>query len=175
MRRVLFFIAIALFPIGVLFGLVASQPENSAGLTVWTEVPNTSGQYKGLTLKEWQGNFPNAKSLPPDEVATKFFNTGFFVTFSIFSLTPLLLFFLVEKTNLVTKIKEMKNKMFIFALISLAGFIFGVYDSQPNRPTFGDGVTRSFDFGNFLLVWTISSTPLLIALIYKLTLNEKKD
>ena len=65
--------------------------------------------------------------------------------------------------------------MFIFALISLAGFVFGVYDSQPNRPTFGDVVTRSFDFGNFLLVWTISSIPLLIALIYKLTLNEKKD
>ena len=71
--------------------------------------------------------------------------------------------------------KEMKNKMFIFALISLAGFVSGVYDAQHNRPTFGDGVTRSFDFGNFLLVWTISSIPLLIALIYKLTLNEKKD
>ena len=86
-----------------MFGLVASQPESSMGLTVWTEVPNTSGQYKGLTLKEWQTNFPNAKSLPPDEVATKFFNTGFFVTFSIFSLTPLLLFFFSGKNNIGDK------------------------------------------------------------------------
>ena len=174
MHRVLFLIAIALFPVGVLFGLVASQPENFGGLTVWTDAPNDSGTYQGLTLRELQRYVPSLKTLPPDKVATKSFNTGFFIASSILSSIPLLLFLLVEKTNLATRIKKMKNKMFIFSLISLIGFIFGVYDSQPYRPVFGDGVARHFDFGNFLLVWSVSSIPLLIALIHKLTLSEER-
>ena len=166
MHRVLFLIAIALFPIGVLFGLVASQPENFGGLTVWTDVHSET--YHGYTLRVWQNAFPEMESLPPDRVATKSFNTGFFIASSILSSIPLLLFLLVEKTNLVTRIKKMKNKMFIFSLISLIGFIFGVYDSQPLR------VTLHFDFGNFLLVWSVSSIPLLVALIHKLTLSEER-
>jgi hypothetical protein len=80
----------------------------------------------------------------------------------------------------------MKFLMFAFALLSLGGFIFGVYDSMGTYSSWcGPGPGRCpFDFSGFIIFWSCCSVPLIVLLIFKSIygdeaidkmMDEKKD
>ena len=58
----------------------------------------------------------------------------------------------------------MKFLMFAFALLSLGGFIFGIYD---NRSAYG------FNFSGFIACWSFSSAPLIYFLLNKNLVRKK--